>query len=243
MNQLSHDKTEAKVESIDTSEEARERSMNFWTRAYFFAGGVTIMGGLYLSGLWLVGLVPMALLLEKVGAVTLQRKEEAEQRLTAAIRDRFPDAKITHQVKIEGTSRYLDLFVELPEKQFFLIAIRAPGKGTIFYNEERELFGLRRGYKTGNSYYDRPDLITEAKNHEFWIRKNRRDLFGGSSKDAKRPALRLLVIAKPTEIRAMPEHLYDTVGNLRVLLIRNSKGSTYILSEEQVCEFILNKTI
>ncbi len=217
--------------------------MNFWTRAYFFAGGVTLMGGIYLSGLWLVGVVPLAMILEKVGAVTLQRKEESEQRIAAAIRDRFPDAKITHQIEIEGTTRYLDLFVELPEKQFFLISIRAPGKGTIFYNEKRELFGLRRGYKTGNSYYDRPDLIAEAKNHELWLRKNRRDLFGGSSKDAKKPALRLLVIAKPTEIRAMPGHLYDTVGNLRVPFIRNSKGSIYILLEEQICEFIANKVL
>lgn len=243
MNQATHDKTEVNVVATTSSEEARERAMNFWTRAYFFAGSVTLMAGLYMSGLWLFGLVPMALILEKVGAVTLQRKEEAELRIATAIRARFPDVKITHQVEIEGSSRYLDLFVELPEKQFFLVTIRAPGKGTIFYNEERELFGLRRGRKTGNSYYDRPDLITEAKNHELWIRKNRRDLFGGSSRDAKRPALRLLVIAKPTEIRAMAGHLYDTVNNLNIPFIRNSKGSIYILSEEQVCEFIANKAL
>lgn len=243
MNQVTHDKTEAGVEASTLSEKAREREMNFWTRAYFFAGGVTLMAGLYMSGLWLVGVVPMALILEKIGGVTLQRKEESEQRIADAIRDRFPDAKITQQIEIEGTTRYLDLFVELPEKQFFLISTRAPGKGAFFYNEERELFGLRRGRKTGNSYYDRPDLITEAKNHELWIRKNRRDLFGGSSRDAKRPALRLLVIAKPTEIRAMAEHLYDTVGNLRIPFIRNSKGSIYILLEEQICEFLANKAL
>ena len=238
MNQATQIKPLQKV----ASEEAREREQTFWCRAYFFAGSVTLISGIYLSGLWLIGLVPLALILEKVGSVSVERKSEAEQRISDAIKERFPDAKITPQVPIEGISRYLDLFVELPEKRFFMISIRAPGKGTIFYNEERELICLRRGRKSGNTYYDRPDLISEAKEHEQWIRKNRRDLFGGSSRDSKRPALRLLVIAEPTQIRPMPEHLYDCMGdNLEIPHIRNSKGSTYILLEERLCDFLAAK--
>lgn len=234
--------TQIKPLQNDASEEARERELTFWCRAYFFAGSVTLISGIYLSGLWLIGLVPLALILEKVGAINVTRKSEAEQRIANAITDRFPGAKITPQVPVEGTSRYLDLFVELPEKRFFMISIRAPGKGTIFYNEERELICLRRGRKSGNTYYDRPDLISEAKEHEQWIRKNRRDLFGGSSRDSKRPALRLLVIAEPTQIRPMPEHLYDVMSNnLKIPHIRNSKGSIYILLEEQLCDFLAGK--
>jgi hypothetical protein len=211
----------------------------FWTRTYSL-GGATLVDEVYAIVLWLVGLVPLAFLLDKAEAAG-QRKLEAEQRIALAIRRRFPGVKITPQVPIEGTSRYLDLFVELPEQRFFLILIRAPEKGVIFYNEEREVICLRRGRKLGITYYDRPDLISEAKEYEHWIRKNRRDLFGGTSRGAKRPALRLLVIAQPTQIRPMPEHLYDTVNNLKVPFIRNSKGSTYLLLEEQLCKFLAAK--
>ena len=221
-----------------------KRVQDFWTRSYLLVGSATVVGGIYISVLWLVGLVPLAFFLSKIeAAVAFERKLEAEQRIAEAICSHSIDRNVTRQIPLEGFSNYLDMFVELPEKQFFLISVRAPGEGQVFYDEKRETICFRRRKRSGITRYDRPDLIVEAKEHEIWIRKNRRDLFGGSSRDSRRPAFRLLVFAKPTEIRSMPESLYDKVGNLNILHIRNSKGSTYILSEEQVCDFLVVKTL
>ena len=243
MDQATHDQTETKVVATNFSEKAREREMNFWTRAYFFAGGVTLMAGLYMSGLWLVGLVPMALILEKIGSITDQRKLEAIARLTDQIKARFPDAKITPEVSIGDAPRPLEMFVELPEKRFFLISVRVPGKGKVFYNEQSELICFQREGKSGVTRYKKPDLIEQAKENEYWIRKNRRDLFGGSSRDSRRTAVRVLVFAHPTQMRSVSEQLYDNVGSLKIPYIRNSKGTIYLLLEEQVCDFLANKPL
>lgn len=225
----------------DATQNESERIQNFWTRTYFIVGGTTLIGGAFFSGIWLVGLVFLSYILDKVGAEVEQRKFEAICRIADKIEARFPDAKITLQIPIGESPRPLEMFVELPEKKFFLISVRAPGKGKVFYNEQREVICFQREGKSGVTRYKKPDLIEQAKENEHWIRKNRRDLFGGSSRDARRTAVRVLVFGKPAQIRPFSEHLYDNVASLKVPYIRNSKGTIYILLEEQVCDFLANK--
>lgn len=223
------------------AQDESERIQTFWTRTYFIVGGTTLIGGVFFSGLWLAGLVFLSYILDKVGDGVQQRKLEAIQRIADQIDARFPDAKITLQIPIAEAPRPLEMFVELPEKRFFLISVRAPGKGKVFYNEQREVICFQREGRSGVTRYKKPDLIEQAKENEHWIRKNRRDLFGGSSRDARRTAVRVLVFAQPTQLKSISEHLYDNVASLKVPYIRNSKGTIYILLEEQVCDFLANK--
>lgn len=107
----------------------------------------------------------------------------------------------------------------------------------------REVICFQREGRSGVTRYHKPDLIEQAKENERWIRKNRRDLFGGSSRDARRTAVRVLVFAQPTQLKSMSEHLYEIVSNLKISYIRSSKGTIYILLEEQVCDFLQVKLL
>lgn len=225
------------------AQDESDRVQDFWTRTYFIVGGTTIIGGVFFSGIWFVGLVFLSYILNQVDAGVQQRKLEAIERMAAKIERRFPEAKVTLQIPISNALRPLEMFVELPEKRFFLISVRAPGKGKVFYNEQREVICFQREGRNGVTRYKKPDLIEQAKENEHWIRKNRRDLFGGSSRDARRTAVRVLAFARPTELKSFSEHLYDNVANTKIPYIRNSKGTIYILLEEQICDFLANKPL
>lgn len=227
----------------DVVQDESEHLQDFWTRTCLGVGSITLIGSLFSSGIGLAGVGLMLYFLTRVKDQVERRRLEAIRRIADQIDARFPDAKITLQIPIADAPRPLEMFVELPEKRFFLISIRVPGKGKVFYNQQREVICFQRDGKSGVTRYKKPDLIEQAKENEHWIRKNRRDLFGGSSRDARRTAVRVLVFAQPTQLRSVSEHLYDNVASLKVPYIRNSKGTIYILLEEQVCDFLANKPL
>lgn len=133
----------------------------------------------------------------------------------------------------------LDLLVKFPlppKKAIFAIALRSQGKATVFYNEQKEIFYIRRrnsGLKPWT-----PDHIERLGVQGFWLRLNRQEeLFGTSHNDRNRPIVKLLVITGETKIGQHSNTLYTEVGDQRVLLIRR-RSSIYVLEESQLLLFI-----
>lgn len=127
-------------------------------------------------------------------------------------------------------------FAKTPKKAIFAIALRSQGKATIFYNEEKENFYIRRG-KAGLKPW-KPDHIERLGTQGFWLRQNRQEeLFGRSRNDRNRPIVKLLVVTGETKIGQHSDSLYSQVGDSRVLLLKR-RSSVFVLSEEQLIPFI-----
>lgn len=131
----------------------------------------------------------------------------------------------------------LDLFVRFPNppKAVFAIGFRTNGESSIFFNEEKEALFFRR--KRGGYKAWQVDLFRRFALQEFWLRKNRQSLFGQSSRDKNRPAVKLLVLTGKTRLGQHSEHLYAMIGEQRVLNVRN-KVSLFIMEEHQLTPFI-----
>jgi len=131
----------------------------------------------------------------------------------------------------------LDLFIRFPNppKAVFTIGLRSNGESTIFFNEQKESLCLRR--KRGGFKAWQVDLFRRFALQEFWLRKNRQDLFGQSSRDKNRPAVKLLVLTGKTKLGKHAEHLYAKIGEQKVLSVRN-RVSLFVMEEEQLIPFI-----
>lgn len=134
----------------------------------------------------------------------------------------------------------LDLFVRFPSKNFFAIALRSQGKTKITYNEEKQAFVVRKLDNGKGLRPWKPDHLEQLRQQEYWLRKNHAEtLFGKGAKDRRKPLVKLLVITGETLINQHPEHLYATIGNQKVLLIRRQgSGSIYVMRQEQLVDFI-----
>jgi hypothetical protein len=132
----------------------------------------------------------------------------------------------------------LDLLVRFPvppKKVNFAIALRAKPNAKVVYHEAKEALFLRR--KGGGLRRWEPDHLKRLPLQELWLRNNRIEIFGPSSKDKNRPLIKLLALTGDTTVGQHSEHLYTTVGNERVLLIRRH-SSTYVMHESQLIPFI-----
>ena len=202
-----------------------------WLSALFLIfGSTSVVGGVYFSLVWLLILPPFA--------VGLRRLQKVAQliRHTAAILEKFEEqgVLIYPQLEIPGY-RPLDLFVKFPTKEMFAISIRSIGESKILYNEHNQTLCFRR--KKGGLKKWNPDPLQELGEYEFWLRKNRQDLFGKSSKDQRRPLVKVLVFGGQTQIGEHKDNLYSMVGDQKILTIRR-KGTINVLSEDQVTNFI-----
>jgi len=156
--------------------------------------------------------------------------------LDAAFADRgiqiFTDLPVPDQGR-------LDMLVKFPlppKKAVFAIALRSQGKATIFYNEQKEAFYIRRG-AAGLKRWT-PDHVERLGVQGFWLRMNRQEeLFGMSRNDRNRPIVKLLVVTGETRIGQHSDHLYTEIGDQRVLLLQR-RSSIYVLREEQLLPFI-----
>lgn len=132
----------------------------------------------------------------------------------------------------------LDLFVRFPNapKALFTIGFRSNGEASVLFREETETLHIRRPKRRGSKVWQ-IDLFRRFALQEFWLRKNRPDLFGQSSRDRNRPAVKLLVLTGQTRLGQHPEHLYAMIGDQKVLSVRN-RVSLFIMEESQLIPFI-----
>ncbi|MBD3885949.1 hypothetical protein IFO70_30035 [Phormidium tenue FACHB-886] len=142
--------------------------------------------------------------------------------------------RIHSGLSFEG-AREIDFFIAFPDKEFLLIQNRSLGNSKVFYNERTEALQFIR--KGGGLKSWEPDPIVELAVQEKALRKTRRDLFGGSSKDQRRPLAKLLVLWNETRLGEHKEQRYDTIGENRFLTIRKV-GTAAIVEKSQAIEFI-----
>jgi len=219
------------------------KQKDLYSAGYFMVATATLLSVIYATPFSLLGLLPMGWMLGRIEKVAKRLQHQERRRVHI---DRIATA-LTEQLKAQGIEvikqvptqpeRTLDLFIKFPTKEFFAISIKAPGPGKVIYNENNQTLCFRRKNKSLDKY-DRPDVLTELKDFEWWLRKNRRDLFGKSANDAKRRLIKILVFAQPVEIRSHNDHLYDTINDKRFLCIPREKASVFVLSEDQVVDFI-----
>ncbi len=129
----------------------------------------------------------------------------------------------------------IDLFVRFPGKEFLLFAIRSFGEATIVYNERKQTLYWKRGAKGTNKW--KPDPLTELSEQAYWLKKNRRDLFG-SSRGVRKPMAKVLIIWGQTQLQKHADHLYATVGGQPFLFLPREGGACYVIRQEQIADFI-----
>lgn len=143
---------------------------------------------------------------------------------------------ITPQIDVPDNGS-LDLFIRFPNppKVNFAIGLRSNGGSTVYYNEAKE--NLYRRNKSGGLKPWQVDLFQRIGLQEFWLRKNRQVLFGQSSKDKNRVVVKVLVLTGETKLGKHPEHLYTTIGDQKVVVVKK-RVSVQIMEESQLIPFI-----
>ncbi|MBD2157320.1 hypothetical protein [Leptolyngbya sp. FACHB-16] len=137
-------------------------------------------------------------------------------------------------IKVPGYQP-IDLFVRFPGKEFLLFAIRSFGESKIIYNEHKQALYYRRS-KKGLKRWE-PDPLTELSEQAYWLRKNRRNLFG-NSRGVRKPMAKVLVVWNQTNLDEHQEHLYTTIGGKKFLFIPREGGACYVIHSSQVIDFI-----
>lgn len=156
--------------------------------------------------------------------------------------------------------RPIDFFLRFPDKEYILIQIRSLGNATVTFSEQHQAlrFRNRRGVKSGSdSAYElaeqlkllgqskqrrnregvrawKPDPLKELIEQERWVRRERSDLLGSSSRDKRRPIKKLLVLAGVTHLGDHPAQMYDDNKYLTI----STLGTSTIVESDQVIDFI-----
>lgn len=211
-----------------------------WLIAAYTAAGSTLAASVVIPepvsklGSFLAGTVAARLVLKRTQKINsiLRNGKALDEASTEQQIQIFTDLPVPDNGR-------LDLFVKFPlppKKAIFAIALRSQGKGTVIYNEQKESLYIRSG--SGGFKPWKPDHIERLALQEFWLRQNRQEeLFGISSRDKNRSAVKLLVLTGQTKIGQHSDSLYTEVGAQRVLLLRR-RSSIYVLEEAQLLPFI-----
>lgn len=194
-------------------------------------GGVVIIGSILFSPLILVGLAPTTATFNGV------QKTAQLERVVPTLLEAFEKegVQVFASLDIEG-QQDLDLFVRFPDKTFFAIAIRSKGASKIVFSENVDDLRVKRKGGTASNKW-KPHPLQELNDQELWLRKNRRDLFGGSSRDSRRPVVKVLALWGDTKLGLHPESLYSKIGSSSYLVLRKT-GTICMLEENQLVSFI-----
>lgn len=188
------------------------------------------------------GLMTISALLANQTKKRREREEKgrlAEHGMVQAIREAFGnDVIVDHRVQA-GEQQDLDIFVRFPACQvMFAFSVKSWGLGKVVFNEKQGFLCFRRPANGGLSRKDAPDPLNEILDHEWWLRRNNRGIFGGSSRAAKKPVRKAIVFAKPTEIQRHRPHRYSEISNHHYVFCERGKSSIFLISEEQLIDFI-----
>ncbi len=131
----------------------------------------------------------------------------------------------------------IDLFIRFPRKAHLFISIRSRGDSEVVYNEKREILQVKKKGKNGLTTW-KPCPLVELSDYERWLTKNRA-IFGMSSKEVtKTPTAKVLVLWSPTKAASDHNpHLYSEMSSMKILALRR-KGTTFVIQQEEVIEFI-----
>ncbi|NEQ28381.1 MAG: hypothetical protein F6K28_57270, partial [Microcoleus sp. SIO2G3] len=199
------------------------------------AWAATIFSGSILAGLTTFSIGMLGILLAWKPMTRLEKVARLIK-LIQAILDEFEQWGV-EVLPLIRVPRYqpIDLFVRFPGKEFLLFAIRSHGESVIVYNEAKQCLYQKRSPR-GMSRW-KPDPLVDLSEQAYWLRKNRRELFG-SSKGVRKPMAKVLVLWGQTQLDQHREHLYATLGGKKFLFIPREGGACYVIHQSQVIHFV-----
>ena len=165
----------------------------------------------------------------------LRRLVQLMKELDAAFREQG----IEMQALIEHPSNEpIDLLIRFPGKHFFLLCIRSYGDAEVFFDEKKQKFFQKRANNKGRRAI-LLDPIDTSMQQIIWLQKHYRPFFGGTSRAAKRPLTRILVVWPPSRLGKHRDELYETFGEAKVLAARYERGGAiFAVNREDVVKFI-----
>jgi hypothetical protein len=208
-----------------------ERQRDLLTIGCYAAGVGALAGVAFFSPLVPASMPPLAIMLGKLQAISQQVM------LMRRLIEAFEAEEIEIHPRLElPTFKQIDFFLKFPDKRFILIHIASMGNSIVSFNENTERLQFRK--RGGGLKNWEPDPLLVIHSQQDWVRRNRRDLMGGSSKDARRPIAKIFVLWGATTLADdHNEHLYSTMASYRALWIKKF-GATCIVQEDQVIEAI-----
>jgi hypothetical protein len=149
----------------------------------------------------------------------------------------FEDEQVEIEVELSANGvRTIDLFLRFPDKEYILLQLRSLGKCRLVFNPEKQVFQYRRK-KGGGLKTWKPDPVTELIEQERWLRRQRSDLLGMSSRDKRRQIAKAIILWSDSTLGDHPEHLYATIDDQKYLMVKTT-GSAFIVEKDQVINFI-----
>ena len=208
-----------------------ERQRDLATIGCYAAGVGALMGIAVFSPLITAAMPPVSIMLGRLQ--TIGQQVSMMRRLI----DAFDEGIEIHPRLNPPGLRQIDFFLRFPDKKFLTLMIASQGDSVVSFNEKTEMLQYRR--KGGGLKNWEPDPLSILSLQILWIAKERRDLKGGSSKDARKPVAKMLVLSGATKLGDHNEELYSTMaGGYRALWIRKY-GTVCVVEEDQVIEAII----
>jgi hypothetical protein len=208
--------------------------------AYAVAGLMAIILGTGYAALTLPLGYAAYKLLEKA-----QRLGHIEQLMKKLIEEFSEEGiEIFPRLNIEGLD-YIDLFIRFPSKTFFVVSLQNIGDNTLFYSMHRaRSSGKQRGglylkSSKGSSRTFRSKKLDLLPEQEKSIRKQYRDILGGTAKDARSGMNKIIAIcgkeAKMTN--NFPSELTEKHEGRKFYLAQKNPG-IFIMRDEEITDFI-----
>lgn len=130
----------------------------------------------------------------------------------------------------------LDLLVYIPTYAIFIISIRSMGKSKIILSEKTEKFLVKRSHKGFKEW--KPDPLIELGLYTDWVKENKAT-FGMSTRQFRKPVVKILAIAGDTKIDKHNSHLYTHFEEEIFLAPKiTGKGTVFVIKLDQVVNFM-----
>jgi hypothetical protein len=231
---LSSEEAPEHIASIDSREKLQQLEVEKDELATLIT---SIASGAIIAGLTTFSVAWLGLLLAWKPTTRLEKVARTIKLITSILKDfEMAGVEILPFIKVPGYQP-IDLFVRFPGKEFLLFAVRSFGESKIVYNEHEGKQALY--YKRSKKGLKRwePDPLMELSEQAYWLRKNRRDLFG-NSKGVRKPMAKVLIVWNQTQLDDHEEHLYARIGGKKFLFIPREGGACYVIHSTQVIDFI-----
>lgn len=168
--------------------------------------------------------------------VILKRVEKVSRiiRVGKTILDDFESQEVEMYSRLEVPGQNpLDFFLRFPSSML-LISTRSMGNAKIVFKESNETLYVKRQGKGSKKWL--PDPLLELSEYQSWLKNNRQG-FGMSSKESRKPLVKVLVISGESKIDEHQEKLYSSFFGENLLTL-SRKGTATVILEDQLTNFI-----
>jgi len=215
-------------EILDLLEQEKEMLKGIYVVTTGFLGGGVWTGNLIFTALGAVGNVFLLRRVEKIARI---------QMIATAVVDTYSSSGVQIFPLLEVNGRnLLDLLIYIPNTAVFIISIRSMGKSKIILSEKTEKFLVKRSHKGFKEW--KPDPMIELAGYTDWVKENK-TLFGMSTRQFRKPVVKILAIAGGTQIDKHLEHNYTQIEGKSFLAPKiTGKGTVFVIKLDQVVDFL-----